>query len=354
MSDEIKVVSAAVAEAEKELGLDRRYSYSRIGATEEGVIGVDLSRAEVLERVIGLLTAYSVESKHDEIVDLRSNEGVPVRLNLLAPKSVLWTLSSVADVRKEPAHESELLTQMIMGETAALLESRGEWYLVRLSDDYHGYVRSSSVRDTSIEEIETYVQGMNARVEAKVGYVLSEPVEGSQPVSDIVSGTHLAVLGRTGGFKNVVLPGGREGYMRVGDLGPQRQGGAPDRESIVRRAHRYLGIPYLWGGTSAKGFDCSGLVKRVYLEEGITLPRDTDSQSLVGKKITTAGLGRAEPADLLFFGEGGAVSHVAIYIGNKRFIHSRGEVGIGSLDADDSLYEGSLAEILRFGRSIVS
>jgi cell wall-associated NlpC family hydrolase len=241
---------------------------------------------------------------------------------------------------------------MIMGETAALLEAKGDWYLVRLSDDYHGYVRSWSVRETPLEELESYMQGVNARVTANVGYVLSGPAEGSQPVSDIVSGTHLPALEEVGGFRQVTLPGGREGYMRAAELGPLR--GSGSGEAIVRRAHRYLGIPYLWGGTSAKGFDCSGLVKRVYLEEGIALPRDSDSQASIGKKITTAALGRAEPGDLLFFGEQRAISHVAIYIGNKRFIHAHGEVRISSFDSSDPLYEEGLAGILRFGSSVLT
>lgn len=356
MVDEIAQVSAAVTEAEKELELDWRYSYSHISVGDGDVIEVALSRNEVFERVVGLLGSYAIESKLTDIVNLRSSEGIPIRLRLLAPTScaMLWTVTSVADIRKAPAHESELLTQMIMGETTAPLKTEGEWHLVRLSDDYHGWVRSWYVSETHIEEIETYTQGVNARVDANVCYILSEPDERSLPVSDAVSGTHLVVIDEVKGFQRVVLPGGKEGYVRSGDLAPPRPGGAPDRARLVRGAERYLGIPYLWGGTSAKGFDCSGLVKRVFLEEGIVLPRDTDRQSLIGKKITRSGIAQAGPGDLLFFGEGSTISHVAIYLGNKRFIHSYGEVRINSIIEEDSLYEEKLAKILRFGRSIVA
>ncbi len=138
--------------------------------------------------------------------------------------------------------------------------------------------------------------------------------------------------------------------MRESELGGADRTGPPSREAIVGRAERYLGIPYIWGGTSPKGFDCSGLVKRVFGMEGVELPRDTDRQALAGRE---APVGEARPGDLLFFGEGEPVSHVAIALDGGRFIHSYGEVRVNSLLPDDSLFEPKLAASVRFARVIL-
>jgi cell wall-associated NlpC family hydrolase len=115
-----------------------------------------------------------------------------------------------------------------------------------------------------------------------------------------------------------------------------------------------MGIPYLWGGTSAKAFDCSGFVKRVYELEGIVLPRDSDLQSLVGTMIPYARVGEARPGDLFFFGEGDSVKHVAIHLGEGHFIHAYGLVRRNSLRISDSDYDAKLARSLLFGRSVFS
>jgi cell wall-associated NlpC family hydrolase len=114
------------------------------------------------------------------------------------------------------------------------------------------------------------------------------------------------------------------------------------REGVVQTALQFHGIPYLWGGTSSKNIDCSGLVANAYFLNGTQLPRDGDLQSLCGREVSTRytadGL---EPGDLLFFGRKATedqeedITHVALYIGNGEFIHSAGwreRVSINSLD----------------------
>jgi cell wall-associated NlpC family hydrolase len=115
------------------------------------------------------------------------------------------------------------------------------------------------------------------------------------------------------------------------------------KENLVQTALRYHGIPYLWGGTSSKNIDCSGLVANVYFMNGVQMPRDADMQALIGKELTTEfvpdGL---EPGDLLFFGRKASegveenVTHVAMYIGEGEYIHSAGfrdRVSINSMDS---------------------
>lgn len=93
-----------------------------------------------------------------------------------------------------------------------------------------------------------------------------------------------------------------------------------EQQKVVNEAKKYIGVPYVWGGTTPAGFDCSGLVQYVYKNAvGINLPRVTTQQEISGKEVS---LNSLSPGDLLFFGNRGATYHVAIYIGNNQYIHA--------------------------------
>ena len=337
-----------IKEIEDSMGLDWRFSYHALQPDRPGQASIELSSALVFG---SLLEGSDRPERHDEQSFILKGANSSARVNLLLPPAgrALWVMSSVADIRKYPDHASELLTQMIMGESAECLKTEGEWYLVRLPDGYIGWLRSWYVRDSARDEIASFMGRAIARVEANVAYVRSSPEEGGLPVSDIVAGSRVVAGPPENGYRSVELPGGRSGYMRSSELGGRGEGRAPSREGIVNRTKRYLGIPYLWGGTSPKGFDCSGLVKRAFGMEGIDLPRDTDRQALVGDE---APVGEARQGDLLFFGEGEVISHVAISLGGSRFIHAYGEVRINGLDRDDPIYDEKLAGSVRFVRRL--
>ncbi|MCQ9210862.1 C40 family peptidase [Granulicatella seriolae] len=95
--------------------------------------------------------------------------------------------------------------------------------------------------------------------------------------------------------------------------------------SAVSIAQQYLGVPYVWGGSSTSGFDCSGLTQYVFAQMGISLPRTTYGQETVGTRIS---LSQAQVGDLLFWGSAGSTYHVAIYMGNNTFIHAPSEGGV--------------------------
>lgn len=96
-------------------------------------------------------------------------------------------------------------------------------------------------------------------------------------------------------------------------------GNASKGQALVATAKKYLGVPYVWGGTSPKGFDCSGLMQYVCRQNGISLPRVAASQRNVGKYVSRANL---QPGDLVFFGKGGRITHVGMYVGNGNMIHA--------------------------------
>lgn len=345
-----------LSEVERELGLDWRLSYSSLEVEDEWKIILELSREDVFrafkdEPPSGMRVASSGEDSF-VLVDAEGRK-VEVRLLKVPSQSVLLVVSSVADLRREPEHASELLSQAVMGESLEELKRKGDWLLCRFEDGYTGWVRSWYVKRVDVETAEDYKERCNSMVVANVGYVYSEPSDGSLPMSEAVSGTRLHVQDCKARFCRVELPIGRYGFIKEKDVEMIRSGLKPSAEGIVRRALHFLGIPYLWGGTSAKGFDCSGLIKRVFSMEGVSLPRDSDMMAKIGKLIPLERLEETRKGDLLFFGEGQKVSHVALYLGDGKFLHAYGEVKINSLSADSADYDEKLAGSLLFARRIL-
>jgi len=129
-------------------------------------------------------------------------------------------------------------------------------------------------------------------------------------------------------------------------------------DSIINTGMTFMGIPYMWGGMSAKAMDCSGFVKMVMFLNGIILPRDASQMAYVGERIDISnGFDNLKPGDLLFFGRKATaeqkerVIHVAIYIGNQKFIHSQGYVHISSFNPDDKDFDQyNLNRLLSAGR----
>lgn len=350
----LDTMSRTIADAERARELDWRSSYSSVRLSEHGHVVVELSREEVRADLLASLgEPVRADAPHGDVTVERAG-GVEVLIRLLrpAPAEVLWVTTSVADIRRHPAHEAELVNQGIMGETAERLTGEGEWMLARLTDGYHGWIRSWCVAAADRTVIEEYESRVNARVRAPIGYILSEPRDGAIPVSDIVAGCRIVAGDTVDGFREVSLPLERKGFIKKNDL-EELQYRAPDRDRIVKTAHRFIGIPYQWGGTSAKAFDCSGLVKRVYQLEGLELPRDSDLQARAGSPVPREEAVAARAGDLLFFGEGETVKHVAVGIGNGRFIHAYGCVRINSLREEDTLYDRSLAQSLLYARSVL-
>jgi cell wall-associated NlpC family hydrolase len=167
-------------------------------------------------------------------------------------------------------------------------------------------------------------------------------------VADLVIGSILELVSTSQTFSQVRYPDGRTGWVPNGQFVPVEEVfyHHPTREDLVRTALGFHGIPYLWGGTSSKAIDCSGLISNTYFMNGIQLPRDADQQTLVGREITTnftpEGL---EAGDLLFFGRRAAgdqeesITHVAMYMGDGEYIHSAGYRERVSINSMDSLQE---------------
>lgn len=244
---------------------------------------------------------------------------------------------SLAHVRAEPRHAAELVTQMILGEEALVLSARDPWLQVRLADGYPGWVHQGSVVRSPVDDPEAFARSLNepppedprAWVVVARGAVLREgPDPGSPQAADLVQGARLRIEDPGRGPLAAILPDGTTGWLdreaalpasRLAERFP-RQG-----EALVEHAAGFLGLPYLWGGTSEKGFDCSGLVQRIYGLHGIRLPRDADPQSRTGEPVDPGTDWQGvRPGDLAFFVEppGDRVTHVGIMAGGGRMIHA--------------------------------
>lgn len=346
MSGDAATIQGLIDRAERRLGLDRRTSWCRL-TPRGGLLEARLSRGEVLEALAAELGAAPAAGA----VAVEQG-GYRLVLAGRGADDLHWAVVSVADVRRGPEHASELLTQAIMGETMNVLDRRGDWYFVMLEDGYHGWVRSWHLGAVRSESLQAFRAAASHRVGAPIAYVLGEPAAAALPVTDITAGSPVIRRGGEEEFTAVELPAGRSGFIERRALETPPDGRA-DGGRVTGRARRFLGIPYVWGGTSAKGFDCSGLVKLVFALEGIRMPRDADQQSAAGRPLPFEGVEAVPEGALLFFGEGGQVTHVAISCGTGRFIHACGDVRIGSLSGDDPLYEERLARTLLFARDVL-
>ena len=256
----------------------------------------------------------------------------------------------VAELRKRPAHYSELLTQALLGEPLEIGARTADrkWLRVRRWDGYCGWMRSWSVTPLSAAASKSWQASLSVQVAARSASVMAEPTTSAALVCELPLGTRLPALGGRGGWARTLLPSERPGWLRrsllvgipAGPLGPA---------SVISTAREFAGTPYLWGGVTPWGCDCSGLVQAVFRSCGVALPRDAGDQlSALRAVVLDNRSSRFRPGDLLFFGTSGkAMSHVAISVGGSRFVHAYGYVREGNLKEGSPGFVPDLARILR-------
>lgn len=264
---------------------------------------------------------------------------------------------SVCNMREEGRFTSGMSTQALLGMPVKVLQYNG-WYEIWTPDNYTGWVHRLVITPMSKGMQTEWNQAEKIVVTSHYGFTHQSPDENSQTVSDVVAGNRLKWEGSKGNFYKVSYPDGRQAYISKSISMPEKKWRSnlkQDAGSIIHTAYTMMGIPYLWAGTSSKGVDCSGLVRTVLFMHDIIIPRDASQQAHIGMHIEIASdFSNIEPGDLVFFGRKAVsgkredVSHVGIYIGNKKFIHSLGDVHISSFDPKDKEYDAFNAERLLF------
>jgi len=248
---------------------------------------------------------------------------------------------SLVPVRKEPSDRSEMTTQLIFGDLVELVTAQGNWQEIRILDDgYTGWVDKKQLEILTDEE---------ALLLNSSPFVLS------------TEAIHTATCSK-GGYLNLVagsrLPYYQEKEFTISNClflfaGKVCIPSRPTSSNIVSCAMSYLHAPYLWGGKSPLGIDCSGFTQMVYKLNGISLPRDAWQQALIGEPVATNEPTRT--GDLAFFvNDQQKVVHVGLLLDDQRIIHASGKVRIDTLDhqgilnVDTNQYSHQLFSIRRF------
>lgn len=253
-----------------------------------------------------------------------------------------WALVklSIASLRTAGKHAAEMATQAIMGTPVKILEYAGEWIRVQTPDQYIAYVPGNSLHKITQTEFDAWRKAKRYIVTVYQSQLTEEPGNDCT-VSDLVMGNILEYKGETGDYLKLTTPDGREGYVKKNEVKEFSSWADQtfDAELIKKVAHRMMGSGYLWGGTSTKVTDCSGLAKVSYFANGIILQRDASQQALTGQIIAAEDWKSAQLGDLVFFGsKSGKVTHVGIYLQDGKYIHCSGRVKINSVDPDAEDY----------------
>lgn len=247
---------------------------------------------------------------------------------------------SVCNIRLNPSHDAEMVSQSIMGTPVKILRKSGGWFMIQTPDLYLGWVDGDGIEPVSTARFNDWKASSRIIYLNKSGDIFSDTGE-EKIVSDIIIGSLLEIKGEKNGYNMVALPDGRQGFISkkyCEDFTGWSAKIKPEAGKILSTAYKFMGTPYLWGGTSAKGMDCSGFVKTAYYLNGLILARDVSLQYRHGLSIkATLNPDSLKAGDLLFFGsrKNGRIrpTHVGMYIGDTEFIHESGMVRINSLDS---------------------
>lgn len=310
-------------------------------------------------------------------------------------------------MRQKPDYESALETQELMGTVVEIVGESGYWREIVSPQPYRAWTTEKVLVEMTEEEVEAYMEAPKVMFTGLYGHIYMEPSHKAETICDLVGGdvmrlaayrsdadesgkggrkVHMEKIKIKGRWIEVMLPSGSKGFVPAKELkvhegfmsiaqgeGSAESISAETTEAIIAEAEKLLGVPYLWGGMSSKGVDCSGLVRISHIMNGILLPRNASQQINCGDRIgmepdtrfweeeyrtsNPADLQKEmlrrienlERGDLVFFGTpasqpGGKprVTHVGIYLGNGQMIHSSHMVRINSLiPAEEGYYENS-------------
>ncbi|GGG89430.1 cytochrome c [Polaribacter pacificus] len=259
--------------------------------------------------------------------------------------------NSVINIRSAAKHSAELGTQGLLGMSIKVLDKKGDFYRIQTPDNYISWVDKGGIQLMDAKQFSDWEAAPKILFSATNGYAYSAPTEKAQIVSDLVFGNLLKLIEQSRSYYKVAYPDGRIGYVKKEDAvlyNDWKQHLSANGDEIEKASRTMLGVPYLWGGTSTKGMDCSGFTKMVYLMNGFVIPRDASQQINAGKKVDeNLAFEGLEKGDLLFFGTPATkekkqrVTHVGIWLGNDKgeFIHASGNVHLSSINEDQPNYD---------------
>tara|TARA_Y100000589_G_scaffold246893_1_gene234785 strand:- start:111408 stop:112181 length:774 start_codon:yes stop_codon:yes gene_type:complete len=226
---------------------------------------------------------------------------------------------SVIPCRKEPSDTAEMVTQMLFGETAVLLEKQNQWLHIETTyDKYNCWIDEKQVLPVTLKEFQ--------QIEQNNRYLVNELVQIAQVNDQVIPLTLGAVLPNYS--ENQFSLTKNSTFIYEGSVIDNK---TTQPTQIAEYAFMYLNAPYLWGGRSPFGIDCSGFTQMVYKLCGLKLPRDASQQVLLGEPLNF--VEEAQTGDLAFFDNAeGNITHVGIMLDHNKIIHASGNVRIDKLD----------------------
>jgi gamma-D-glutamyl-L-lysine dipeptidyl-peptidase len=240
-----------------------------------------------------------------------------------------------ANLYKEASYRSAIVSQAVLWEKIELLEKAKQFSRIVCEDGYAGWISNHQVCAVSDLPDELKMVSKN-RAGIYESPNLSAPV-----IREAGAGSYLPVIKLEGEWVSTVLPDGKSGWL-FGDAFTEISGDR--RESLLKLSLRFLGVPYYWGGKSAKGLDCSGFAQLLHKLVGISIRRDSPMQFEDTKFVSENPLD-GQPGDLLFFTEeGNRITHVGVKLENEKIIHARGMIRINSLASDGKDFDKSLLD----------
>lgn len=223
---------------------------------------------------------------------------------------------SIVPIRREASDQSEMVNQILFGEHFKVLDTRKKWVKIRLAhDSYEGWICNKQWQNISEDDYK--------QLDKDIPTITTD-------ILDIVTKEHQQPIAI-----GSILPFFKSGHARINHDLYKFEGlttqGYVNKEKLRDNALIYLNAPYLWGGRSPFGIDCSGLTQMIYRLQGIDLPRDAHEQAKVG--TTLSFVDESESGDLAFFDDDeGKIIHVGIILEENYIIHASGKVRIDRID----------------------
>ena len=247
--------------------------------------------------------------------------------------SAMVISAAVAPVYKEATFTSEMTTQGLMYESVNILGKKDNWCRVSMEDGYEGWIHHFYLSEPNIN----YQSSLT--ITNRCTPIRAQRGRDGQILTLLSFGTTVPILEKTSGYCRIQLINGEEAFIPA-----QQEILKQNRSDIIKLAIYLMGVPYLWGGKSSFGFDCSGFVQMVLKAVGISIPRDTGFQ-IKTDLLEEISITDTQPGDLVFFFVDNQINHVAFATGEGKIIHCSGEVKLESIIEGEPGFNSKLAKL---------